>query len=106
MLLIISVFGLVSCVKQKNCDCGFTGTWQYLEVPYDIKVTSGATKKIVAEIVDSDYGGYIWISGSVPKEFKSLTRVGVDFCVEYIGDTKHKPGGPPVYKLLCIEKVN
>jgi hypothetical protein len=104
LLLILHNLGLASCVKQKNCDCGTTGTWHYLEEPYYLNITSGAKKKIVAHI-DDTYTK-IKVTGNVPKELKTFSPIAVNFCADNIGGTKHRHGGPGVYTLKCIEPIN
>ena len=60
----------------------------------------GVIKKIVATIND-----FYMITGSVPKEFTSLSPIHVNYCKEGVG-VKNLDGGAPVYKLKCIEKEN
>ena len=109
ILILLPLLGLVSCIKQKDCNCGHTGIWQYLEEPYYQKVTSGAEKKIVATITDSPSLGYpcfITVTGSLPKKYTTSSPIHVRVCVDFIGDTKNQPGGPPVFKLECIETID
>jgi hypothetical protein len=102
-ILITSV--LVSCIKQKDCDCGFSGTWQYLEQPYSTNV-NGAEKKVVAVISETNYTTELKIIGNVPKQFTTLLPIRVNFCVDAVEGMGHKTGGHGIYKLKCIETIN
>ena len=99
ILLFLSLFGLISCVKQKDCACGYTGTWQYLEEPY-----FRVERKIVAIITDHNYeSAYgLYITGAVPKQFTSLSPIRISFCVDRVSDNRGIILG---YKLQCLEKV-
>ena len=114
ILILLTLFALTltSCVKQKNCDCGLTGKFVYL----DKEIRSACGDKITAVFVP--YGiytnGYIdaetylsthYIAGYIPNKFRKNTD-NVTVCVEEIKKDRFCVyyGISSVYKLTCIEK--
>jgi hypothetical protein len=109
----------VSCVKQKNCDCGETGTFVYLKEPYKMKGTACNNirgEKIVAHFftnkmpdsitdIDRNKGG-ITIKGYVPQAFRSGNPIAVRLCLKWDCDGRIvvMVAGPEIYSLKCIEK--
>ena len=101
---------IVSCVKQKNCDCDITGKFVYFENGEEIMY--GGSKCIVNAAVipngltrDEGYYSRYNIVGSVPKEFRKKDTVNVSVCLKIVKSNGCLPSGVcDIYKLKCIEK--
>ena len=102
-VLCVLLVGLcLSCVKQKNCEEGMSGTFKYLKEPMD----SYNNKKITAIFyIDGDTVNEKYIIGHIPKEYQSNELIKVRVCLQ-----EDKARGivlaiyAPTYKLKCIEK--
>ena len=90
---------VMSCVKQKNCEEGMSGTFQYVKGQLD-----GYSNKLMAIFyVDGDTLSPRYIEGYIPKEYRSNELIKVRVCLQ------EKMSSPmlvylPSYKLICIEK--
>ncbi|MDR1345889.1 MAG: hypothetical protein LBK03_04215 [Bacteroidales bacterium] len=105
MLCIILALAASSCVKQRNCDCGQTGTFVYLKEPYEVTTNCTTREKIVAEFI-VDKGPAQYITGYVPHKFQSGDSIRVRLCSKYVCEDKLVTMDlrPKVFTLKCIER--
>jgi hypothetical protein len=89
------------CVKQRNCDCGLTGTFVYLKEPYEAPTNCATREKIVAE-----FNSTVLITGYVPHKFQSGDSIKVRLCGEYVCKKAFtfSANTPTIFKLKCIER--
>ncbi|MDR1113425.1 MAG: hypothetical protein LBL18_06695 [Bacteroidales bacterium] len=109
-LLLLVCLGIAictaSCVKQRNCDCGQTGTFVYLKEPYEVWINcSIAKEKVVAEFI-IDKSTTVLITGYVPHKFQSGDSIRVRLCSKYVCEDKLVTMDlrPKVFTLKCIER--
>ena len=109
ILLILPLWGLVNCVKQKNCDCADVekGKFIYLDEPVSPSKPNG--KKTVAyffpDVPRSGIESTCWIIGTVPKNYQKADTLYVNVCLEeIIIRGSHKDYTLTYYKIKCIEK--
>ena len=109
-MVLVSVFAITSCIKQKKCDCGISGKFVYFEEPEEI-IYCGNERKVNAAIVPNDlieerrFLNYYCIVGSIPKEFRTKDTVNVTVCLkEEKRGVCLAHGVGVVYNLKCIEK--
>jgi len=108
VLGLVGLFIAVSCVKQKDCEEGISGTFQYLEKPlYMVSNCSNKEKKVTAVIFldDDNYTDTVYITGNIPAKYKSGNLIKVRFLL--CDENWYGPAvicGPSVNKLKCIEK--
>ncbi|MDR1113426.1 MAG: hypothetical protein LBL18_06700, partial [Bacteroidales bacterium] len=96
------------CVKQRNCDCGQTGTFIYLKEPYETNGSFCKSAKITAHFIN-DWRNVYYISGTIPKRFQVQDSIRVSICMKnscpqqsrgvFIDMPKES-----VLKLKCIER--
>lgn len=102
ILLVLPIVGLISCVKQKNCDEGLIGTLQYLEEPIYVKPYCQYKESKVVAIFEE----YTYLVTPIPKKYQSKTPIKVKILIK----DEHNGGTfgdcPITYKLKCIEKVD
>ena len=107
LLLLASLLATTGCIKQKNCDCGVSGTFVYLKKPYDAPVEcTSKDQRVVAHFYSDDVPdeGIIYITGNVPKEYRTYDTLHVSICSKYICEGKGGVTfGYKVHKLKCIE---
>jgi hypothetical protein len=112
LIIILTLLGLTSCIKQKNCDCEkkVFGKFVYYENPEEISLC-GTRYKINAVIFVEDFTSPIFtikqydITGTIPKEYQVKDTIDVSACLKYdksgscvvVGDVG-------IYNLTCIEK--
>ena len=104
--LCLSVIG---CVKQKNCEECISGTFLYLKDLKDDTNYQFIKEKKVSAILYVDVDTYrygMYITGHIPKEYKSGNSIKVRACLEDISENRVEItiSCCPVYKLKCIEK--
>ncbi|NLJ81621.1 MAG: hypothetical protein GX330_00640 [Bacteroidales bacterium] len=96
-----------SCVKQKNCEEGEIGYFEYLEEPFIVTDPDSKNKdeKVVAKFT-YEIGGVELIVGNVPSKFKTKEPIKVRACIKLKNTSRYKDYAPHpvVYKLKCIEK--
>ena len=100
-LFCIGIF--TNCVKKKNCDCGTTGYYVYVENSSEFYKEKGI-KAIIKTNPNSIY--YI-DKGIIPKKFRSKSdTIKVNFCIEHTPE-KYITVIIPEYKnkLKCIEEI-
>ena len=114
-ILCLVLVGLASCVKQKNCEGGIVGTFQYLEEPIHIKPYCQFKEKKITSVfwADSYNNRGSWeqyITGNIPTRYMSGDSIRVRICLKNIheGDAMtlavQCDDYYGVYKLTCIEK--
>ena len=108
MLCLVLVGLCLSCVKQKNCDCGLKGKFVYFEKPEKINFCCNYDVKVNAVFFSNSQTEFYrcYIVGSVPENFKTKDTVNVSVCLK---EDKNNPcykgcGLTVIYKLKCIEK--
>jgi hypothetical protein len=104
--LTLAMVTFAACAKQKDCEAGFVGTFQYLENALYIKPNDQfPKKKVIAILYDTDSREY-YITGWIPNTYKSGKLIKVRAQVKDIheNDIKLLHNAPQVYKLVCIEK--
>jgi len=110
ILLILSIFGLISCVKQKDCDCGLTGKFIYFEETEEIIYCASKQKVNALFIPEVSFPGYsssfYYIIGSIPNKFKTKDTLNVTVCLKEKRprDICFTEGVGAIYTLKCIEK--
>ena len=112
ILLILPLLGLISCVKQKNCEEGQIGTFQYLEEPFYFQPNCyRKEKKVVAVFyIDDSYKSEVPIVGEIPSKYKSGDLIKVRASIKSVPYENSGRGYqvwiacPTVCKLTCIEK--
>ena len=88
LLLLLPLFGLTSCAKQKNCDCGLEGVFIY----------DSNTK--LGKLYCNDVLYYV-TSGHIPKKIQSTTPIDVNVCIDKTDNLNMLPNAG---KIKCIEK--
>jgi hypothetical protein len=106
--LILMAFVISGCVKQKDCDCGETGTFIYLESPYKPSNNTGCGKseKIVAYFTSYDNNKKA-ITGYIPLSFRVHDTLNVRVCTKDICEGQIMPAYAyftTLYSLKCIER--
>jgi hypothetical protein len=101
-LVVLPMFCLASCVKQKKCDCPYVqkGKFVYLDKP-----EKQGTKKIVGYfVIDGNPFGYR-IVGTVPKNYQKTDTIDVKVCLKTVTDVGRRLHYAfTYYELKCIEK--
>jgi len=108
ILLLLPIIGLGSCVKQKNCDCGLTGIFEYSNEKIDLSVMGlWSQDKSDLHAIFTGENGICFIKGTIPKEYKQKEPIAVSVCLEEY-DGIRLADASCVYpcKLKCIEKEN
>jgi hypothetical protein len=115
ILLVLPIVGLISCVKQKDCDECESGIFEYLDEPITINPNCmDSEKKVVAifrpvigdiEIYDSTGIGK-HIIGSIPSKYQTSELLKVKICAKNVSSKRRGEtlSCLPLYKLKCIEK--
>jgi hypothetical protein len=109
ILLLLPIIGLGSCVKQKNCDCGLTGIFEYSNEKIDLSDMGlwSSDKSDIHAIFTVENGNTYFIKGAIPKEYKQIKPISVSVCLdEYDGIRIADVGCVYPCKLKCIEKEN
>ncbi len=105
ILLVLPLLGLMSCVKQKNCDCSQKGKFVYFENKKTI-IYCGYDHQVNAAFFSTEReDAPLYIVGYIPVKFRTKDTLNVDVCLEE--ETKGVClafGEGSVYKLKCIEK--
>jgi hypothetical protein len=113
-MVTMGLFFVTGCKKQKKCeDCKEQriGMFQYLEEPiYYEPYCQFKAEKVVAMLYlntdteQIDYNDGMYITGTIPEEYKSGDLIKVRACLEdtYKNDIVQCPC-VGVYKLKCIE---
>jgi hypothetical protein len=104
MLCIVLALATTSCVKQRNCDCGETGTFTSYKEPQSI-IVCGSETTFNASFVADDDGQLFHIVGDIPKAFQNQDSIRVRVCFKR--NKEHicvAYGVSEVYKLKCIER--
>jgi len=110
LIIILSLLGLPSCIKQKNCDCEslLFGNFLYYETPKEFSYC-GKTK-IVNAVFIHDIPDFPFITeknivGSIPKDFQVKDTVKVSVCLELERSGNCVIlGEGAIYSITCIEK--
>ncbi|MDR1792981.1 MAG: hypothetical protein LBR36_06035 [Bacteroidales bacterium] len=109
-MMLITCFLTTSCVKQKNCEQGYTGKFVYLKETYKMQGKScpQAQKKIVGYFFfGEDVTNEPWrIYGYVPPKFRSSDTVSVRLSYKSHCDGKITLAiwVPEIFFLTCIEE--
>ena len=105
ILLFLPLLGLVSCVKQKKCNCNMKGKFIYYEDKETI-IYCGDDHTVNAAFFSSEReNSPLYIVGNVPMKFRTKDTLNVNVCLKE--ETKSlclSFGEGYVYKLKCIEK--
>ena len=117
ILLVLPMLGLISCVKQKNCEEGITGIFECLDEPLIVTNPNcvNTEKKVVAlfKPVIGDGGfydtvglGVSMITGPVPSKYKVTEPIKVKASMKQSPkrNSPHDNACSPTSKLTCIEK--
>jgi hypothetical protein len=108
VILCTILLSFTGCVKQKKCDCGTSGTFEYLDKPFTVKDPNSENKdeKVVAIFKSTVEGNKYNIIGSVPTKYKTKEPIKVRACTKLKNTSRYKDylPQPIVYKLTCIEK--
>jgi hypothetical protein len=97
-LTLILLVGLTSCVKQKNCEGGMMGTFQYFEEP----MTCPMGQNYALFISTDDLEVYQTTVKNVPSKYKSGDKIKVRVILEKAEGAITYCG--VVYNVKCIEK--
>jgi hypothetical protein len=112
ILVLISLLGLTSCVKQKNCDCEkrLTGRFIYYENPKEILYCEKLIK--VSAIFIHNITEYPFITeknivGFIPKDYQEKDTINVSVCLE-LGNSGNcvQTGERAIYNIKCINKAD
>jgi hypothetical protein len=107
VLLLLPLFALTGCVKQKNCDCAHVqkGKFIYMEEP-----EKHGYYNVTALFIPDPYFGFHKegldtheIIGTIPKDYQGMDTVYVNVCLHEIV-TGRKLQTHLYYKPGCIEK--
>jgi len=101
ILLLIPALGVTSCVKQKNCEGGMVGTFQYHDKPLDDDICGIRQAGYFTPIDRSEM--YRISVREIPARFKSGDELKVRVLIEKM-EASYTLHCGYTYKLLCIEK--
>ena len=112
IIILLTLFGLTSCIKQKDCNCEklVKGLYVYYETPEELSFC-GTDYKINAVIFFEDLTSPYFaikkynIAGKIPKEYQVKDTIDVSVCLKYDKSGKCAVSGDNgIYNLTCIEK--
>jgi len=106
ILIFLITFFTVSCVKQRDCDCGMEGILIKYDNYLDKSLLEGECRGSLRDVIvlfQNDIATRP-IVGKIPEKYLSEDSIKVSVCLKL---TYKGAGWCPVpYKLTCIEEIN
>ena len=109
-IVFITLFGIMGCAKQKNCENGLTGKIVYYKKPQTDTFCGVASKYHAIFIPDDTHLATLRIYSDLPKKFQAIDtiHVRVSFNIDpYSGGHLYIDCiDCRIYKLRCIEMAD